>query len=301
MNAPSLSVVLPVYNAEEYLAEAIESILAQTYTDFEFLIIDDGSTDGSLDIINLHAREDQRIRVIARSNLGLVKTLNEGVARARGEYIARMDADDISRPERFKQQVDFLNSNPRCVVLGTSVVLIDDSGRELATWHCFLHDVSIRHALPAEGCIPHPTAMLRKSAVLEVGGYKEDYLAAEDYDLWHRLAQVGELNNLAEPLLYKRESSTAVSGKHATIQHRSADRIRSEIWDNEDLSAYKRLSLSTLCRLPGEHQPALVDLQRDLALIALRHRDARLLFYFCWDIVKFAVRARWHRWLSACA
>jgi glycosyltransferase involved in cell wall biosynthesis len=284
---PLVSVILPVYNAEEHLAEAIESVLRQTHADFELLIINDGSTDGSLEIIELYAREDPRIRVIDRANRGLIATLNEGITEARGEYIARMDADDISMPERFARQVDWLTRNAGCVLVGASFILIDESGREDRTWHCFVNDVTIRHALPAEGCIPHPTAMFRGSAVIQVGGYRDAYVAAEDYDLFRRLVHVGELHNLAEPLLYKRESERQVSATLADTQVRSADRIRNEIWQDRRLSRYKRVSLRRLCRLPGEHAPALEGLQKELALIALRHGDVRLFAYLCADIVRF--------------
>jgi glycosyltransferase involved in cell wall biosynthesis len=291
LNIPQVTVILPVYNGDKYLAEAIESILEQTYTDFDFLIIDDGSTDGSFAIIQSFAQRDPRIRFTTRGNRGLVATLNEGVAQARGKYIARMDADDISMPARFKRQVSFLDANPSCVVLGTSFILINEAGRELKTWRCFIHDLTIRHALPAEGCIPHPTAMCRKSAIIEANGYRENYPAAEDYDLWRRLARVGELNNLSEPLLYKREVDAAVSDRQAQTQRQSAKRIRNEIWHDQDLAPYRRVSLSTLSRLPGEHRPALEDLQKELAKIALGRAAIKLFAYLYWDRLRFRASA----------
>jgi glycosyltransferase involved in cell wall biosynthesis len=281
-----------VYNAERHLVEAIESVLRQTYADFELLVINDGSTDRSLDIINSYACRDRRVHVTDRANRGLIATLNEGLAQARGEYVARMDADDIAVPERLAKQVEWLRADPGCVVVGASFVLIDESGRQDATWHCFVNDVTIRHALPAEGCIPHPTAMFRRSAVIQAGGYRHDYVAAEDYDLWRRLARVGRLKNLPEPLLYKRESDRQVSAKHADAQRQTADRVRDEIWHDEQLSRYKRVSLLRLSRLPGEPVQALVGLQKELALIALRHVDARLFLYLCADIVRFQMRSR---------
>jgi glycosyltransferase involved in cell wall biosynthesis len=292
---PRLSVILPVYNAEQYLGAAIESILEQTFTDFELLLIDDGSTDGSLEIIRRYARVDERVRSMSRRNHGLVHTLNEGIASARAEYVARMDADDISKRDRFEKQVTFLDANPHCVALGTNFILTDEAGQELITWRCFINDLVIRHALPVESCIPHPTVMFRKSAVTEAGGYREQYPAAEDYDLWRRLVHLGELTNLAEPLLYKREADRTVSRSHAALQRSSADRIRTEVWDDDRLSAYKRISLTTLSRLPGEHQPALRSLQKALALRALRRLDVRLLVFLCWDIAKFVLRTWWNR------
>jgi hypothetical protein len=292
LEEPQISVVLPVYNAERHLAEAIESILRQTHSDFELLIINDGSSDRSLDIIKRYARRDPRVRVTDRGNRGLIATLNEGIAEARGEYVARMDADDVAAPDRLAKQAKWLMADPACVVVGTSFILIDESGRPHTTWHCFVNDLTIRHALPAEGCIPHPTAMIRRSALTQAGGYRADYVAAEDYDLWRRLARVGRLQNLAEPLLLKRESDRQVSAVHANAQRQMADRIRNEIWQDEQLSRYKRVSLLTLSRLPGEPAEALEGLQKELALIALRRIDFRLFLYLCADIVRYQLRAR---------
>jgi glycosyltransferase involved in cell wall biosynthesis len=290
--APPLSVILPVYNGEAHLDEAIRSIRAQTYRAFEFLIIDDGSSDRSLDIIERHAAEDGRIRVRTRPNRGLIETLNEGLAIARGQYVARMDADDVALPKRFRRQIEFMTEHPRCVLLGSSVVFIDETGHEDRPHHCFINDATIRHALPVEGAVLHPAAMFRRSAVLEVGGYRAGYVAAEEYDLWHRLAHVGQLNNLAEPLLRYREWKGRVSTRHAAVQRRVADRIRDEIWNDRALARYRRLPLSTLSQLPGEHVPALKELQRELARLALRRRDLGLFSFLCRDLARFRTMSR---------
>jgi glycosyltransferase involved in cell wall biosynthesis len=285
---------MPVYNADAYVAAATESILAQTYTEFEFLIIDDGSTDSSLAVVTEYAKADRRIRVISRANRGLITTLNEGLVESRGRYIARMDADDVAMPSRLREQVAFLAANARCVLLGTSFILIDEHGNVVSAWRSLIHDLTIKHALPVEGCICHPTAMYRKSAVLEVGGYREAYVAAEDYDLWRRLAKIGELRNLPEPLLYKRESQTAVSAKLATIQHESAERIRREVWRDKVFTGYRRVPLGTLMQLPGEHPPTLKSLQKELAILAVRRGDVRLFVYLCWDLMRFQKDFRRH-------
>ena len=131
---PLISVCMAVYNAERYVAEAVESILNQTFGDFEFLILDDGSTDGSLDILRRYAERDPRIRLTSRPNQGLVASLNELVDQARGEFIARMDADDVSLPERFQREVDYLRDHPECVLVGSRVRLIDPDGDPLCDW-----------------------------------------------------------------------------------------------------------------------------------------------------------------------
>jgi glycosyltransferase involved in cell wall biosynthesis len=281
----SLSVIMPVYNAERHAAEAIESLLRQTHADFELLVLDDGSTDATGAIVARYAADDARIRVIEHAHRGLVAALNEGLAQARGEYIGRMDADDIAMPERLARQVEWLDRHPACVVVGSSFVLIDDWGREIKVHHCFVNDLTIRHALAVEGCIPHPTAVFRRAAAVGAGGYRPAYDVAEDYDLWRRLARIGELHNLPEPLLYKREGPAAVSSLRADTQLERAAVIRDEIWRDPHLSAHRRVSLRTLSRQPGEHGPALDGLQKELAKAALRRRDVGLFLYLCADLL----------------
>src|SRR5512135_1833139 len=131
---PLISVCMPVYNAERYIARAVESILGQTFGDFEFLILDDGSTDGSLEILRRYANHDPRIRLTSRPNKGLPPSLNELVDQARGEFIARMDADDVALPERFARQVEYLRAHPDCVLVGSRVQLVDPEGDPLCDW-----------------------------------------------------------------------------------------------------------------------------------------------------------------------
>jgi glycosyltransferase involved in cell wall biosynthesis len=292
LKRPSITVLLPVYNAEPYLAQALQSVLAQTYGDFEVIVVDDGSTDGSREIITRYAREESRIRVIARENRGLVQSLNEGLSQATGEYVARMDADDVCLPERFSKQVTFLRTNPDHVVVGSSFIYIDEHGAETRRHACFVNDVTIRHALPVEGSIRHPSAMLRTRALLEIGGYSDHYFAAEDYDLVRRLAHVGQLHNLPDVLLHYRESPTRVSSTHARQQRRSADLIRAEIWRDALLSPWKRVSLRTLARLPGETVAVLEGLQKDLAKLAIQHRDPSLFLFLCADLIAFRALSR---------
>jgi glycosyltransferase involved in cell wall biosynthesis len=125
VNVPPLSVLMPTYNPGHYVSEAIESILAQTFTDFEFLISDAGSTDGSLDVMRRYAESDPRIRLTIQPKAGIVRALNEMIAQARGDLIARMDGDDIALPGRFERQVAYLNDHPECVLVGSRVLIID--------------------------------------------------------------------------------------------------------------------------------------------------------------------------------
>ena len=200
---PAISVVLPVYDGERYVAEAVESILVQTFRDFELLIVDDGSKDGSLEILRDYAGRDPRVRLTSRPNAGLVPTLNEMLARARGEFIARMDADDVALPERFARELAYLRTHPECLAVGSAVDWIDPEG-ELLKRHVppLGHDeIDAAHLRSREAEICHPSVLVRASAFERVGLYDAALDGAEDLDLWLRMAEVGKLANLAEPLL----------------------------------------------------------------------------------------------------
>lgn len=213
--SPLLSVVMPVYNAERYLAEAIESVLKQTFTDFEFIIINDGSADLSLDILQAYADGDHRIRLISRENRGLVKTLNEGVDLALTPLIARMDADDICYPERFSKQIQFLKENPGHVVVGSRVRLIDEDNDplrlfSLETTH---QEIDSAHLRGEGGAIAHPAAIFRKDKFNLVGKYRAEYIHSEDLDLWLRMAEAGKLANLPDLLLDYRQHLHSIGHK----------------------------------------------------------------------------------------
>ena len=207
-DAPTVSVVMTVFNTERYVGEAVDSVLSQTFGDFEFIIIDDGSTDGSTSILNEYAKRDGRIRLTSRPNTGIVAAANEGIGLARGRYLARMDSDDVCLPHRFQAQVDYLNTHPECVVVGSRVTVVDpygspvfDSGQKLA------HDEIDAELLSSGGgwAIVQPSAMMRTDAVRKVGGYRGRHNVSEDQDLFLRLAEVGRVANLPEPLLrYRR-------------------------------------------------------------------------------------------------
>ncbi|MET0381970.1 MAG: glycosyltransferase [Burkholderiaceae bacterium] len=222
---PLVSVLLPVFNGGAYLRPAIDSILAQTFRDFECLVLDDGSTDGSGELAQAIARRDPRLRVVRRENRGLVATLNELAGMARGALLARMDADDIALPHRFARQVDFLAANPAVVCVGGAQILMDQAGRDISPIVPPSDDERIqRQALRGHGSICHPTAMIRAGALREIGGYRADFYPAEDLDLWLRLGELGELANLAEPVLRYRVHTGSISGLAAQGRQRAAGR-----------------------------------------------------------------------------
>ena len=222
---PPISVVMPVYNCERYVAEAVESILAQTFTDFEFLIIDDGSTDRSLAILKRYAGRDPRIRLVSRPNTGLVGALNEGLGLARGELIARMDADDVALPERFEIQVAYLRAHPDVVCVGGQIMNIDAAGRDLYPCHEGMDHEAIQELALTGSCpLAHASVMMRRAAVLAVGGYREEFTHAEDMDLWLRLGEgEGRLANLPQILLKYRIHDKSVS---AVRQLQQLERFR---------------------------------------------------------------------------
>jgi len=195
---------MPVHNGGEYLAPAIESILRQTRGDFEFVIVNDGSTDSTAATLQGYQSRDPRIRVHHEARAGLVASLNRGCRDARAGYIARMDADDVAFPDRLARQVEFLDQHPRVAVIGSAVVRIDGGGRELKRSLSPTSHADIVEALKTYTPFTHPSVMFRADAFAAVGGYRSAYGPAEDYDLWVRLSERYELANLAEPLLYYR-------------------------------------------------------------------------------------------------
>src|SRR5205823_1122823 len=183
-----------------FLAPAIESILNQTFTDFEFIILDDGSSDSSVHIIQEFAENDDRIRFFPLEHRGYVSLLRRGLNHCRGEFIARMDSDDVSEPERFAKQIAYLHEHPDTVALGTRVVLIDPYGSRVEKpSHKLAHAEIEAELLNGVGwAIVHPTVMMRRDVLMKVGGYREDLMVSEDLDLFLRLAEVGKLENLPD-------------------------------------------------------------------------------------------------------
>jgi glycosyltransferase involved in cell wall biosynthesis len=227
MIAPAVSVLMSVHNTEKYLREAVDSILNQTFRDFEFIIIDDGSTDNSKEILEEYAAKDRRIRLIFRENRGVAKSCNEAIALSQGELIARMDADDISQPGRLETQITFLKEHPSCGCVGSSVIYINDRGQKLFVRHMPENHAEIcqAHLMGYGGMIVHPSAMLRRPALNFVAGYDESFTYASDYDLWCRIAVKYELANLQIPLLLYRYHSAAITQSNANMQTDFANRV----------------------------------------------------------------------------
>ena len=198
---PKISVLISVYNGERYIEQALKSIYKQTYRDFEVIIIDDASTDRTAEIV-LKMKDSRTFIYRNSQKKGLTRSLNIGIKLCRGEYIARMDADDISRPQRFEKQIEFLKEHPDCVVLGCWCDRIDSNGQIHGAYDGRpIKPTDIKRGLLDGNCIAHPTAMVRRALLVEVGGYNEKYAYAQDHDLWLRLSERGQIYNLDEYLV----------------------------------------------------------------------------------------------------
>jgi glycosyltransferase involved in cell wall biosynthesis len=248
---------MTVYNEERYVTSAVNSILAQDGVDLELIVVDDGSTDGSLAVLT--AVQDPRIRLVAQSHAGIVAALNTGVALARGEYIARMDADDIALPGRLARQAAFLRAHSEVGLVGTACTRVDPAGRPLGDYRPPCDDYTLRRALVRDNPFVHGTVMFRREAIEQAGGYRRDS-RWEDYDLWIRIARWWRVANLPEVLLVRRERTDSLSRRvrrSAAYRHRLALQLRA-------------------ARQLGVISPALVYIPRSAAQFLL-HRARELL------------------------
>ena len=221
---PKVTVIIPSYNGERYIAEAAGSILRQTFTDLELVVVDDGSTDGTLAILHGLAATDSRLRVVEKANEGLVPTLNRGIAEARGDTIARLDHDDIARPTRLAAQAGFLDANPDFIGVGCLIENVDADGKSLAATR-LRHDKLVHDPAafpPRQQWLYGPTPMIRSRALRQVGGYRAQFLAAEDRDLCWRLGAIGRLERLGEVLVDHRIHAGNMSRLKRGVQVYSA-------------------------------------------------------------------------------
>jgi cellulose synthase/poly-beta-1,6-N-acetylglucosamine synthase-like glycosyltransferase len=218
MTKPIVSVVMVTCDVDRFLAESIESILGQTFRDFEFVIADFGSTDKSKSIISDYAAKDSRIKFYEISHRSLAKARNAGCFLAQGEYIAVADADDVSDPNRLQWEVEFLEKHPQVGALGGAVEWIDSAGRSLYIAQHPVDDREIRSALLTHSVLWHPTALIRNDAFISVGGYRPVFVQAEDYDLWLRIAQHFQLANLDRVVLKYRIHPNQISMRERAEQ-----------------------------------------------------------------------------------
>lgn len=251
---------MPVFNNVLYLKAAIESILSQTFIDFEFIIVDDGSTDGSSDILAEYVGRDPRIRLFRNEvNCGIVFSLNRGIKESHGKYIARMDSDDISLPQRFEKQLRIIEADPGTVVLGSALQYIDAKGRDLG----IVRKASSGQSLLSVCPLLHPTVVMRREALLRHSYlYQETYRYSEDYFLWLQLSKVGKLRSCDEVLLHYRISKSATRIRH----------LKKMLW------ATLRVKLAGVVQLGI--RPTIQDAGRFFAEAILLVLPASLVFWF---------------------
>lgn len=222
---PTVTVLMPIFNAFPFLREAIESVLSQSYSNFELLLIDDGSTDQSQDIIGSY--RDQRVVAIHHTNVGVARTLNRGLALARGELIWRHDADDISQPTQLEAQVNFLQAHPEIALVGTQIAYLTERGK-VSSFHHPKDDFFAGEAwrtVTAKEIIRyrplvHATMLIRRVVLQSVGGYRPEFRTSEDFDLWLRLVEQHQLAVLNQCPYYVRLNATSSCRRnHSTLRY----------------------------------------------------------------------------------
>lgn len=220
-----VTVIMPVYNGERYLEKAIDSILNQTFKDVEFIIVNDGSTDSSRGIILSY--DDHRVRLINNEkNIGLTQSLNKGLEAARGQYIARQDADDISFPQRLEKQVEFLETHADCGLVGSFYSIIDGDGNTLKVQRLVSSNEKIQKELPKGNPFCHGACMFRKVCLGRVGLYRQEFESAQDYDLWLRISELWKVQNLKQPLYALRINFQSITAVGRAEQYRYAEFAR---------------------------------------------------------------------------
>lgn len=291
--APKVSVIIPSYNGERFIAEAVGSILRQTFGDLELIVIDDGSTDGTRAILRDIAGKDTRLTLIEKENEGLVPTLNRGIAQARGAYIARLDHDDVSYPLRLQHQAAFLDANPGFIGVGCLIENIGPDGKPLRKTR--IRRDALEHSPlafpPRQQWLYGPTPMIRAEALRRAGGYRPQFLAAEDRDLCWRLGALGRLERLPEVLVGHRIHAGNMSTARRRVQVFSALLC--------DLSAIARAlgrddsAIVSTIEVGGDYDARVADYAR---LIGDRYpvetwRIYHLLRVGAWDLAGFTSRA----------
>lgn len=234
-----VTVLMCVYDAERFLVPAVDSVLSQTFEDFEFLIIDDGSKSRSVEKLKRFAALDSRIRLISRENRGFVFSLNQGLEEARGKWIMRLDHDDIAMPERLEKQMAYLEHHPECVVLGGAFDYIDEKGRLLTTIYPPQDNDTIQRMLLAgHNALCDTTLIFRRDLARQVGGFRKEMLLAEDLDLWLRMSEHGQVANLPDVLSQYRLHTNSLSGAHHERQRGVMRKACEEAWARRGISGH---------------------------------------------------------------
>ncbi|MCT4655723.1 MAG: glycosyltransferase [Cohaesibacter sp.] len=227
--APKISVLMSVYDAQDDLHRSMDSILNQTFRDFEFIIINDGSKDGSAKILEDYAARDDRIRLVHQANTGLTIALNRGIELARGDYIARQDSDDISYPERFEKQIAVMAQEPDVGLIGGNCDDLYEDG--LTGQWGYSSDEELKTIPFFKTAFAHSTIMMRSQLCRDLGRYDESFKTSQDFEFWMRFAKAGRITMLSEPILQRRIIGSSISSKRRWRQFYDATRAR---WRHND-------------------------------------------------------------------
>ncbi|MFH0891128.1 MAG: glycosyltransferase [Candidatus Liptonbacteria bacterium] len=219
-----VSIILPCYNGAKYLPRAIKSVFGQTLENWELIVVDDGSSDGAPSLVAEFANQNPKIKLVRNEkNLGIQKSLNRGLVVARGEYVARVDDDDewVDK-DKLKKQVEYLDANPDCGLIGTGVIEVDENNKELFRYRQPLTDADVRKKILKQNCFTHSSVMFRRRAVIELGGYPEteETKHVEDYDLWLRLGEKWKFANLPDYATKFTLRANNISSKNKSEQFR---------------------------------------------------------------------------------
>jgi len=224
MTSPKVTVLMPVYNAERFLREAVESILRQKFTDFELLVVNDRSTDGTAAL--LEGYNDPRVHIVSNaSNIGLPASLHRGLDYARGEYVARIDADDVALPQRLAEQVRYLDHHPDVGLVASAIDIIDNEGMKIGIENLARSPEALYYLLTFKNCIAHCSVTFRRELILGIGGYHESTKFAEDYDLWVRVSRRARIAKLDKILAQWRDTETNISSRYKTEQAMTVNKI----------------------------------------------------------------------------
>ncbi len=281
---PKITVLLSVFNDEKYIGKAIDSILEQTFTDFELLIIDDCSTDKTRDIISGY--KDPRIRLIkTEKNIGITRSLNKGLKLAGGKYIARTDSDDISCPERLEKQLSFLENNKSYAMVGCRTEVIDEDGDHIEYWNQEESAELIFYTLSYRDCLTSSSVMFNKKSVDSLGGYDESCDRAEDFELWYRISRKYRIYTIPEYLVKYREredSHSLINVLEVDSRHRKIVTERSKISKkllDYLMDSYRRGSFLEKCKMIRELRKFQEIIQNDGKNAGLNNKKLKIVFF----------------------
>ena len=302
---PRISCLLPVYNGERFIDEAVRSILNQSLGNFELVIVDDGSTDGTTSRLQYFADHDPRVRVVRQRNGGIVSALNRGLSECRGTYIARMDADDVAEPDRFAFQADYLDTHPHCVLVGGFATSVRENGSPAERTTGGRHSTTDLSVFPPRIAVSmHPLIMVRHAALVEIGGYRGDFAHAEDYDLFIRLARLGTIDNPDRNVLLYRRHEGAISVRYMATQERNAARVEVDAIVEAGYPSVPDWLFEPYVRLRIWRRAQSVDPQRAVRMLRAVIRDLltpaprtlvssgflRLRAIIFWNLIRFGLR-----------